>query len=188
MKPSIDSHVGGFASLKRFQEHSQQVRKLVDSGPMKTCEASQKVCHQGADFPLGINEGHRLSSSANRFRQTSHLFVKLSHASSCRIVFLSSWFLAISLLPGCNTLNPLCGSARPKPSLNSISPATMVFSQLPPSFVITATGSHFVSSSVAVFNGVTLATTVTSSSELTVNITSSTIPAPGSFKVVVETP
>ena len=109
---------------------------------------------------------------------------------SCRIVFLSSWLvvLLLLLLPGCNALNPLCRSARPMPSLKSISPATMVFAQLPPSFVMTATGSHFVSSSVVVFNGATLATAVVSSSELTVNITSAMIPAPGSFKVVVQTP
>jgi hypothetical protein len=35
------------------------------------------------------------------------------------------------------------------------------FSQLPPTFVITAMGSHFVSASVAVFNGATLPTDVT---------------------------
>jgi hypothetical protein len=64
----------------------------------------------------------------------------------------------------------------------------MVFSQLPPSFVITAAGSHFVSSSVVVFNGAALATTVTSSSQLEVTITSSMIPAVGTFNVVVKTP
>jgi hypothetical protein len=64
----------------------------------------------------------------------------------------------------------------------------MVFSQLPSSFVIIATGSHFVSSSVVFFNGATLATTVTNSSQLKVTITSSMIPAPGSFNVVVKTP
>jgi hypothetical protein len=64
----------------------------------------------------------------------------------------------------------------------------MVFSQLPPTFVITATGSHFVSSSVVVFNGATLATGVTNHSQLTATITSSMIPAPGSFHVVVKTP
>jgi hypothetical protein len=64
----------------------------------------------------------------------------------------------------------------------------MVFSQVPPSFVLTATGSHFVSSSVVVFNGATLATVVISSSEMTVNIASSMIPAPRSFKVFVQTP
>jgi len=64
----------------------------------------------------------------------------------------------------------------------------MVFSKLPPSFVLTATGSQFVSSSVLVFNGSTLSTAVISKSEITVNITSSMIAAPGSFKVVVQTP
>jgi hypothetical protein len=108
--------------------------------------------------------------------------------SSCRIVVLGLWLVALLLLPGCNAVNPLCGSARPLPILSSISPATMVFSQVPPSFVLTATGSHFVSSSVVVFNGATLATVVISSSEMTVNIASSMIPAPGSFKVFVQTP
>jgi hypothetical protein len=108
--------------------------------------------------------------------------------SSCRIVRLCSWLVVLLLLPGCNTLNPLCGSARPVPILDSISPKTIVFSQLPSSFVIIATGSHFVSSSAVVFNGATLATTVTSSSQLRVTITSSMIPAVGSFNVVVKTP
>lgn len=107
---------------------------------------------------------------------------------SCRIVLFSSWLVVLLLLTGCNAVNPLCGSARPVPILNSISPTTMVFSQLPPSFVITATGSRFVSSSLVVFNGSALATSVISSSQLTANITSSMIPGPGSFTVVVQTP
>ncbi|MBZ5679654.1 MAG: IPT/TIG domain-containing protein [Acidobacteriia bacterium] len=108
--------------------------------------------------------------------------------SSFRIACISLLLVALLLLPGCNSLNPLCGSARPAPVLSSISPATMAFSQLPPSFVLTATGSHFVSSSVVVFNGATLATTVNSSSQLTVTITSDMIPALGSFNVEVQTP
>ena len=64
----------------------------------------------------------------------------------------------------------------------------MVFSQLPPSFVLTATGTHFVASSLVVFNGTTLATSVNSSSQATVTITPSMIPAPGSFNVAVRTP
>ena len=108
--------------------------------------------------------------------------------SCCRIVRLCSCLFVLLLLPGCNSLNPLCGSARPVPILNSISPKTMAFSQLPPTFVITATGSHFVSSSVVIFNGATLATGVTSHSQLTATITSSMILAPGSFNVVVKTP
>ena len=74
------------------------------------------------------------------------------------------------------------------PTLNLISPTTMVFSQLPPSFVLTATGGHFVASSVILFNGAALATTVVSSSQLTATVTSSMIPAAGSYKVEVQTP
>jgi hypothetical protein len=107
---------------------------------------------------------------------------------SCRTIRLCSCLAVLSLLPACNTLNPLCGSARPVPILNSISPTTMVFSQLPPSFVIIATGNHFVSSSVVVFNGATLATAVTNHSQLTATIASSMISAPGSFNVAVKTP
>ena len=101
---------------------------------------------------------------------------------------LSLLVLLLSFLPGCNALNPLCGSSRPAPSLNSISPTTLVFSQLPPSFVLTATGTQFVASSLVVFNGATLATSVDSSSGATVTINSSMIPAPGSFNVAVRTP
>jgi hypothetical protein len=64
----------------------------------------------------------------------------------------------------------------------------MVFAKLPPSFVLTATGSRFVSASVVVFNGANLVTTVISSTQLTVNIASSMIAGPGSFNVVVQTP
>jgi hypothetical protein len=96
--------------------------------------------------------------------------------------------LLLSQVLGCNSLNPLCGSARPVPELDSISPATLDFSQLPASFVLTATGSHFVSSSEVIFNGATLPTAVISSTQLEVTITSGMIPAPGTFSVVVKTP
>jgi hypothetical protein len=106
--------------------------------------------------------------------------------SSCRIVLVGSCLVVLLLFPGCNALNPLCGSARPSPSLASISPATMTFSQLP--LTLTATGGHFVASSVLMLNGATIATTVVSSSQLTADITSSMIPATGSYKVEVQTP
>jgi len=92
------------------------------------------------------------------------------------------------LLPGCNTLNPLCGSARPSPVLNSVSPMTMAFSKLPPTLSLILTGGQFVSSSVVLFNGTTVPTTVNSKSQLTATITSSLITAPGSYSVQVQTP
>jgi hypothetical protein len=108
--------------------------------------------------------------------------------SSCRVGRVNSLLAVLLFLPGCNALNPLCGSARAVPVLTSISPSTIAFSQLPPSFVLTATGSQFVSSSVVVFNGVTLATTVKSGSQVTVSIASSMIHSPGSFNLDVQTP
>ncbi|MGA7755698.1 MAG: hypothetical protein WCB05_22910 [Candidatus Sulfotelmatobacter sp.] len=108
--------------------------------------------------------------------------------SFSRMIRLSLLLVVVSLGPGCNSLNPLCGSARPAPVLKSISPATMIFAQLPPSFTLTATGSEFVSSSVLVFNGATLATTVVSSSQITVTVTNTMIPAAGTFPVTVNTP
>ena len=108
--------------------------------------------------------------------------------SSFRIGCLGLLLTVLLLLPACNALNPLCGSARPVPILNSISPKTMIFSQLPASFTLTATGSKFVSASVVMFNGATLATSVTSSSQLTVTITSSMISGPGTYNVLVQTP
>ncbi|HMK23985.1 MAG TPA: hypothetical protein VK466_16745 [Terriglobales bacterium] len=74
------------------------------------------------------------------------------------------------------------------PVLNSISPPTLTFSQLPSSFTLTANGGNFVSSSVVLFNGDTLATSVNSHSVLTVTVTSSMIPAAGSYSVQVHTP
>ena len=111
--------------------------------------------------------------------------LKPSFGRSCRV---GGVIVALLLLPGCNALNPLCGSSRPVPVLNSISPSTLTFAQLPPSFTLTANGSKFVSSSVVVFNGSTLSTSVNSSSVLTVTITSAMIPAAGKYNVQVHTP
>jgi hypothetical protein len=105
------------------------------------------------------------------------------------VVFrLTPLFLILSLLPGCNTLNPLCGSARPKPVISSISPSSIPFAQVMPTFDLTVNGSKFVAASVVSFNGATLPTTVNSSIKLTVTLTSSMIPGPGAYQVAVHTP
>jgi hypothetical protein len=105
-----------------------------------------------------------------------------------RLGSVSLLFVVLLFLLGCNALNPLCGSARAVPTLSSISPSTIAFSQLPPTFILTATGSQFVSASVIVFNGTILATTVKSGSQATVSVASSMISAPGTFNVDVQTP
>jgi hypothetical protein len=108
--------------------------------------------------------------------------------SISRIGRLSLLLLVLLVLPGCNALNPFCGSARPAPVLTSISPSNVFLSQLPSPFVITAIGTHFVGSSEVVFNGDTFTAVVVSSTELSVTLPSSAIPTAGSFTFQVKTP
>ena len=106
---------------------------------------------------------------------------------------VSFWFLggilcALLILPGCAALNPLCGSARPSPSLSSLSPSTITLAQVQEGFLLTVNGTHFVASSVVVINGTTMNTTVISSEQLKVTITTALISAPGTARVTVNTP
>jgi hypothetical protein len=69
--------------------------------------------------------------------------------------------LALMFLASCNnTLNPLCGSARPAPFIGSISPSTMSFAEVQQGFLLIVNGSHFVSSSEVLISGQALSTTV----------------------------
>jgi hypothetical protein len=101
---------------------------------------------------------------------------------------LSFILFAGLVLPGCSSLNPLCGSARPAPIIASLSPSSVTYAQVQQGFVLSVNGSQFVSSSVVVINGTTLSTTVTSSEQLQVTITTTVIPGPGAASVTVRTP
>jgi hypothetical protein len=106
-----------------------------------------------------------------------------------RTVVLSlAVLLALLFLPGCNATNPICGSSRPAPLIGSLSPSTMDFAQVQQGAVLIVNGSQFVSSSVVVVNGKTLSTTVTSSKQLQVTITTGLISGPGAVNVFVHTP
>jgi hypothetical protein len=106
-----------------------------------------------------------------------------------RTVVLSlAVLLALLFFPGCNATNPLCGSSRPAPLIGSLSPSTMDFAQVQQGAVLIVDGSQFVSSSVIVVNGETLSTTVTSSKQLKVTITTGLISGPGAVNVFVQTP
>jgi len=100
--------------------------------------------------------------------------------------------LALSLalfLPACNnTLNPLCGSARPAPLIGSLSPSTMTFAQVQQGSMLTVNGSHFVSSSEVVVNSTPLSTTIISAQQLKVKLTTGVISGPGQVTVLVHTP
>jgi hypothetical protein len=92
-------------------------------------------------------------------------------------------------LPGCNnTLNPLCGSARPAPLIGSLSPSTVSFAQVQQGVMLTVNGSQFVSSSEVVINTKALSTTVASGQQLKVTLTTGVISGPGPVNVAVHTP
>lgn len=101
---------------------------------------------------------------------------------------LSGVLLALLLLPGCQALNPLCGSSRPAPSIASLSVSTITFAQVQQGFLLSVKGGNFVSSSVVVVNGTTLSTTVKSSQQLQVTVTTAVIAGPGTASVTVNTP
>lgn len=96
--------------------------------------------------------------------------------------------LALLFLPGCNAVNPLCGTARPVPVISSLSASTVTFAQVQESFFLVVNGQEFVSSSVVIINGTTLKTTVKSSTQLQVTISTALISGPGSASVTVNTP
>jgi hypothetical protein len=93
------------------------------------------------------------------------------------------------LLSGCNnTLNPLCGSARPVPLISSLSPSSVTFAQVQDGVLLTVNGSHFVSSSEIMINSTALGATIVSDQELQLKLTPDVISGPGTVKVSVVTP
>ena len=108
----------------------------------------------------------------------------------CRMKRISAFcaLLLVLVFPGCNALNPLCGSARPAPVIVSLSPSTITFAEVEQGVLLTVNGRQFVSSSVVVINGTTLSTKVVSSQQLQVMITTALISAPGTASVTVNTP
>ena len=100
----------------------------------------------------------------------------------------SATLLVLLVFQACNSLNPACGSARPAPTIGSLSVSTITLAEVQEGFVLTVNGSHFVSATVGVINGTTLSTLVTSSTQLQVTITAALISAPGTASVTVNTP
>jgi hypothetical protein len=97
--------------------------------------------------------------------------------------------LLLSILPGCNnTLNPLCGSARPAPEIGSLSPSTVAFAQVEQGLTLTVNGTNFVSSSEAMVNGKVLAASVLTSTQMKVKVGTDVISGPGTVSVAVTTP
>jgi hypothetical protein len=95
--------------------------------------------------------------------------------------------LAIMFLVGCGAINPFCGSARPKPGLTSLAPNPASLAQVQQGLLLTVNGSQFYSNSVVLWNGEAF-TSVMSSTQLQVRITSTQISSHGTAQIVVHTP
>jgi IPT/TIG domain len=96
--------------------------------------------------------------------------------------------VAFSTLGCNNTLNPLCGSARPAPVIGSISPSTVTYAQLQQGVTVTVNGSNFVSSTDVLINSTPISATVVSPTVMQVKLTTDVISAPGQVKVMAQTP
>ena len=107
---------------------------------------------------------------------------------SCGLSFACVLALGFSILGCNNTLNPLCGSARPAPLIGSLSPSTVSFAQVQEGTTLTVVGSHFVSASEVLVNTTPLSATVVSDQQLKVKLTADVISGPGQVKVMVQTP
>jgi hypothetical protein len=129
-----------------------------------------------------------MTSSLPFFRAS---FLRTLNAASRYRATASLGGIALTLLllalPGCNSLNPLCGSARPAPSISSLAPDTLKFSDVD-GYVLTVNGGDFVAASIVVINGTNMTTTIKSSSELQVTLNTTLIGGPGTFAVAVNTP
>jgi IPT/TIG domain len=102
---------------------------------------------------------------------------------------LACLFTLAFAIVGCNnTLNPLCGSARPAPLIQSLSPSSMTFEDVQQGDLLTVKGSQFVSSTEVVINAKALAATIVSPQQLNVKLSTDVISGPGSVNVMVETP
>jgi hypothetical protein len=101
---------------------------------------------------------------------------------------LIALLFAALILQGCNALNPFCGSARPAPTLTSLSVDTITFAQVQQGFILTVNGKDLVSSSVVVVNGNKLGTQVVSKTQAQVTLTETLIPGPGTASVTIDTP
>ena len=96
--------------------------------------------------------------------------------------------LAFAIVGCNNTLNPLCGSARPAPLIQSLSPSSMTFEDVQQGALLTVKGSEFVSSTEVVINSTPLSAAVVSARQLNVKLSTDLISAPGSVSVMAETP
>jgi hypothetical protein len=104
------------------------------------------------------------------------------------LCLISALTLTTLILQGCNSLNPLCGSARPAPGITALSATTVTFAQIQQGYLLTVTGTNIVSSSEIEINGNIEATQIISSTEAQITLNDVMIPAVGAANVTIHTP
>jgi hypothetical protein len=104
------------------------------------------------------------------------------------LCLISALTLTTLILQGCNSLNPLCGSARPAPGITALSATTVTFAQIQQGYLLTVTGTNIVSSSEIEINGNIEATQIISSTEAQITLNDVMIPAVGAANVTLHTP
>jgi hypothetical protein len=72
--------------------------------------------------------------------------------------------------------------------IGSLSPSTVLFSQVQQGFTLTVNGNQFVSSSQVLVNNTPVVATVVSPQKLTVTLAADVISGPGSVQIMVQTP
>lgn len=101
---------------------------------------------------------------------------------------LGALLIAAFVLQGCNSLNPLCGSARPSPGITALSASTVTFAQIQQGYLLTVTGTNIVSASEIEINGNIEATQIISNTEAQITLNDIMIPAVGAANVTLHTP
>jgi hypothetical protein len=96
--------------------------------------------------------------------------------------------LLSTFLAGCGVSNPFCDSTRPKPLLSSLAPNPASLAEVQQGLLLTGTGGNFYSSSLVIWNGAALPTTVVSATQIQATITTTQISSPGTAQILVHTP
>src|SRR5258706_8710061 len=101
-----------------------------------------------------------------------------------RALGLIPLFLAVAILNGCGS--QLLNFCRPKPSISSITPATVKAGSA--DFVLVIAGSDFHSDSTVSFNGKIVTSTLQSANQMSALVTAAEVAASGTISVLVHSP
>lgn len=148
----------------------------------------------GPTFTLTVNGSGFISSSSVQWNGSSR---STSFASSTQLTaaitandIATRGTISVTVVnpsPGGGTSNSVNFTiGNPSPVLSSVSPTSTIVGQA--SFLLTATGTNFVSGSVIQWNNTPLATTFNSSTQLTATVPANDVASLGTAQVTVSTP